>query len=143
MEYSGTGLALTEKEEGCKLTAYKDSGGVLTIGYGHTGGVTPGMVITQEQANEYLQEDVQSSVDAVNRLVHIPLSQNEFDALVDFVYNVGAGAFASSTMLRLINRNNLTEAANEFEKWDFCGGRVVTGLLNRRIEEEKEFNGDS
>ena len=84
MQYSGAGLALTEDFEGCKLTAYQDSGGVWTNGYGNTHGVVPGSTITQEQAVADLHANIQSSVNDVNRLVTIQLSQGEFDALVDF-----------------------------------------------------------
>ena len=140
--YSGTGLALTQKFEGIKLTSYKDSGGMWTIAFGHTKNVTPEMNCTMEQAYEWLTEDTQSAVDTVNKLVNIKLTQDQFDALVDFVYNLGAGSFASSTMLKLINRGDLINAALEFEKWDHCGGKVIQGLLNRRIAEQKEFNGN-
>jgi len=140
LTYSGTGMALTENAEGVRLTSYQDSGGIWTLGFGHTAGITEGMNCTMEQAYEWLQEDTQSSADAVNRLVNIQLDQNEFDALVDFVYNLGVGSFSSSTMLKLINQGNLHDAALEFQKWDHCGGKVVQGLLNRRIAEQKEFN---
>ena len=140
LEYSGTGLAFTEGFEGCKLTSYQDSGGIWTIGYGHIAGISPDMNCTQEQADLWLKEDTQSSVDTVNRLVDIQLNQEEFDALVDFVFNLGAGSFASSSMLKYINSNKLDLAALEFQKWDHCGGKVVQGLLNRRIAEQKEFN---
>ena len=139
LEYSGNGLSLTENFEGCKLTSYQDQRGIWTIGFGHTQGVGPNMNCTNEQANEWLKEDTQWSVDTVNRLVDVQLDQDEFDALVDFVYNLGAGSFASSTMLKLINQGNLSEAANEFAKWDKCGGQVIQGLLNRRLAEQKEF----
>jgi len=139
--YSGTGLALTENFEGIKLNSYQDSGGIWTIGFGHTHGVTEGMSCTMEQAYEWLTEDTQSAVNTVNKLVNFQLNQEEFDALVDFVYNLGAGNFASSTMLKLLNQGNLFNAALEFVKWVHCGGKVVQGLLNRRIAETKEFNG--
>ena len=140
LEYSGNGLAFTEGFEGCKLMSYQDSGGIWTIGYGHIAGVMPGMNCTQEQADLWLKDDTQSSVDTVNRLVDIQLNQEEFDALVDFVFNLGAGSFASSSMLKYITSNKLDLAALEFQKWDHCGGKVVQGLLNRRIAEQKEFN---
>ena len=98
LEYSGNGLSLTENFEGCKLTSYQDQRGIWTIGFGHTQGVGPNMNCTNEQANEWLKEDTQWSVDTVNRLVDVQLDQDEFDALVDFVYNLGAGSFASSTI---------------------------------------------
>ena len=139
MEYSKNGLSLTEQFESCRLTAYPDSKGVPTIGWGHTAGVYPGQTITQEQADDFLMADVQNAVAHVNNLVHIQLTQNEFDALVDFAFNCGCGAFASSTMLRLLNAGNITGAAYEFQRWDKADGTVVAGLLRRRIAESTEF----
>jgi lysozyme len=84
MEYSLDGLHLTESFEGCRLEAYLDSVGVPTIGYGHTHGVTLGMTCTQEQAEQWLQQDIQVAAQAVSRMVTVTLTQPEFDALVDF-----------------------------------------------------------
>lgn len=141
MQYSATGQLLTQGFEGCKLQAYLDSAGVPTIAYGHTAGVQLGDTCTPVQANEWLLQDVAGAVYAVNHYVAIHLSQNEFDALVDFVFNEGAGHFASSTMLAKLNRGDLVGAANEFEKWDMAGGVAVAGLLRRRKAEEVEFDG--
>jgi lysozyme len=135
-----TGQALTEQFEGCSLTAYQDSGGVWTIGFGHTAGVTEGMTCTQAQAEAWLLEDIQWAVSTVQNRVLVPLTQGEFDALVDFVFNVGSGNFASSTMLRMLNAGNFAGAADQFARWDLAGGQVVAGLLRRRIAEEGEFN---
>jgi lysozyme len=140
MTYSKTGIQLTERFEGCWLAAYPDTGGVWTIGYGHTHGVHAGMTCTPEQAEAWLREDIQAAADAVNRLVKISLKQSEFDALVDFVFNLGAGAFARSTMLKDINAGNLAAAALQFPLWDRDAGRVLAGLLHRRLAEEAEFN---
>src|ERR1035441_8653493 len=118
MEYSKTGLALTKRFEGCKLRSYKDSVGVWTIGYGHTKDVVPNMFITQGQADLFLTEDIQSSVDCVNKLVKITLNQQEFDALVDFVFNLGCTDFHKSTLLKLLNQGSFKVAALEFTKWD-------------------------
>lgn len=139
MQYSRYGLALTEQFEGCRLTAYRDQGGVLTIGFGHTDGVTAGQTITLDQAAAFLAEDIQRSVDDVNRLVLVELTQGEFDALVDFDFNLGRGALAGSTMLKLINQCKFEKAAAEFDKWDHCHGQVVAGLLRRREAERGEF----
>ncbi|MDA8327509.1 MAG: lysozyme [Betaproteobacteria bacterium] len=140
MTYSKAGLTLTERFEGCRLTAYPDTGGVWTIGYGHTYGVHEGMTCTQDQAQAWLIEDTRSATDAVNHLVSIPLKQSEFDALVDFVFNLGVGAFARSTMLKDINAGNLAAAALQFPLWDRDAGRVLAGLLHRRLAEDAEFN---
>jgi|ERR1700677_215436 len=141
MQYSKTGLALTESFEGCKLAAYQDSKGVWTLGFGHTAGVRAGQVCDQEQADAWLLEDVQTAVNDVNRLVSVPLTQNEFDSICDFVYNVGGGNFASSTMLKLLNAGNYSAAAEQFDRWDQAGGVVIAGLLRRREAEQSEFNG--
>jgi len=135
-----TGQTLTEQFEGCSLTAYQDSGGVWTLGYGHTAGVAQGMTCTQAQAEAWLTQDIQWAVAVVNNLVTVQLTQGEFDALVDFVFNVGSGNFASSTMLRMLDAGNFAGAADQFARWDLAGGQVVAGLLRRRIAEEGEFN---
>jgi lysozyme len=140
MQYSKSGLQLTERFEGCRLVAYQDQGGVWTVGYGHTGpDVYPGMVITQEQAQALLEQDIQRAVDTVNRLVSVPITQGEFDALVDFVFNLGAGAFMASTLLRDVEAQDWAAAAAQFSRWDHCGGQVVAGLLTRRLAERQEF----
>ena len=140
MTYSEEGLQLTEKFEGLRLTAYKDSVGVPTIGYGHTRGVAMGMTCTQEQAEQWLQEDVQIAVDAVNRLVTVELTQNQFDALVDFTFNLGVGSLQRSTLLKLLNAGNYSGAAGEFAKWNKAGGQVLAGLTKRRQAERDLFN---
>ena len=103
MKLSPNGLAFIAVCEGCKLYSYPDSTGVWTVGYGHTSGVRAGMVCTQEQANEWLDQDSTGAVFVVNKRVDVPLTQNQFDALVDFVYNEGESSFAKSTLLRLLN----------------------------------------
>lgn len=140
MQYSGNGLALTESFEGCKLTAYQDPKGVWTNGYGNTHGVVPGSTITQAQADADLQANLFIAICVVNRSVTIKLTQGEFDALVDFVFNVGPGNFVGSTLLKLLNAGDFHHAALEFDKWDRCNGKVLAGLLRRRQAEEDEFN---
>jgi lysozyme len=139
--YSKDGLALTEQFEGCRRTAYRNVGGVLTIGYGHTGSdVTVGLTITQAQAEALLAQNVKHAAGAVNRLVTLPgLTQNEFDALVDFCLNAGCGAFAGSTLLKDLNAGNLAGAEAQFAAWSHVSGQVVAGLLRRRMAEEAEF----
>jgi lysozyme len=138
LEYTGQGL--TEQFEGYQLTAYQDSSGVLTIGYGHTEGVTQGMTCTQAQAEAWLSADIQWAVSVVRGAVVVALTQNEFNALVDFTFNVGSGNFQSSTLLKDLNAGDFAAAALQFERWDQAGGAVVAGLLRRRIAEENEFN---
>ena len=143
MNYSKNGLHLTENFEGLRLTAYPDPathGDPWTIGYGHTGAeVHQGMTITQEQAEEFLMQDVQKAVQTVNSKVHTDLTQNEFESLVDFVFNVGAGNFAGSTLLRKINAGDMEGAALEFEKWTHADGKVMAGLIKRRHAEAVLF----
>ena len=144
MQYSQNGLNFTEGFEGCKLAAYLDQGGVPTIGFGHTKGVQIGDTCTKDEANSYLLQDVQSAVDEVNRVVKVPLTQPEFDALVDFTFNEGDGAFSGSTMLRLLNSGDFVGCANQFDAWDkeHINGAsvVVAGLLRRRQGETGEFD---
>ncbi len=136
LAYSGKGLALTEQFEGCCLAAYQDQVGVWTIGYGHTGAdVTPGLKITQTQAEELLAKDVLAAARFVNTMVKLELTQFEFDALVDFVFNLGPGNFARSTLLTALNAGDFARAAAQFECWDRAGGNVVAGLLRRRQAE--------
>lgn len=138
--YSKNGLALTEQFEGCSLNAYQDQVGVWTIGYGHTGAdVQAGLTITLAQAQALLLSDVAASASFVNQAVTVALVQDEFDALVDFVFNLGRGAFAGSTLLRDLNAGNFTVAAGQFDLWDYAGGQVVAGLLRRREAEEALF----
>lgn len=138
--YSEKGLALTKEFEGLRLTAYLDFVGLWTIGYGHTGhDVHEGMTITQEQADALLTQDVAWAAETVNRLVQVPLTQHEFDAVVDFVFNVGRKAFGNSTMLRKLNAGNYAGAADEFPKWCKAGGKVVAGLVSRRQAEQDLF----
>lgn len=139
MTYSSEGLLLTEKEEGVRLEAYLDSVGVPTIGYGHTRGVQIGDNCTQEQAEEWLKEDVSLCEQCVNTHITVPLTQGEFDALVDFCFNLGCGSLAHSTLLSLLNSGQSNRAAEEFEKWDHAGGKMMAGLLRRRLEEKAEF----
>ncbi len=141
MQYSKLGEEITEKFESCALASYQDIVGVWTLGYGHTSGVGPNMTCTSEQAQAWLLDDTQEAANAVNQLVNVTLTQAEFDALVDFVFNLGAGAFAGSTLLQLLNNGNYQEAADQFDRWDHAGGQVVSGLLRRREAEKDEFNG--
>lgn len=139
MTYSGSGMQVTENAEGCELTAYQDSGGVWTDGFGNTHGVVPGSTITMEQAVSDLAANIQNSVNDVNQLVTVQLTQGEFDALVDFDFNLGRGNLASSTLLIDLNAGNFAAAADQFERWDRCGSSVLAGLLKRRLIEQQEF----
>lgn len=142
MTYSKAGAKLTELFEGLRLNAYYDLRGVLTIGYGHTGpDVTAGQVITPAQAEGLLMDDIKSASNCVNTCVTVQLTQPEFDAIVDLVYNIGCKAFGDSTMRRLLNAGDYAGAADQFDAWDHAGGKVVAGLLRRREVETEEFDG--
>lgn len=126
---------LIRSSEGMRLKAYKDGAGVLTCGYGHTGpDVKPGMTITMARAEEWLQRDVSDAADAVNKYA-LPCTQGQFDALTDFVFNLGESAFARSTLLRKHQAGNYTGAALEFPRWVYAGGNVEPGLVKRRAAE--------
>lgn len=125
-----------------RLVAYQDVAGRWTIGYGHTGPeVCPGLTWTQGRAAEALAADIRNAVNCVNHAVTFQLTQSEFDALVDFVYNLGCHAFISSRLLTNINTGDLVTAATQFDLWDHAGGKVVAGLLRRRQDETREFQG--
>lgn len=136
MKTGKEGLNLIRISEGLKLTAYRCPAGVLTIGYGHTRGVRLGQIITKKVAERYLFEDARDCEYAINRLVKSDINQNQFDALVDFVFNLGEGNFAKSTLLKLINANpNDPKIKTELEKWKHSGKQVLAGLEKRRVAE--------
>ena len=153
MSPSSACIGLVKDSEGCKLTAYPDpatGGAPYTVGWGHTFGVKPGMTITQEQADQWLVEDLENAAAVVRAWVKMPLSQHQFDALCDFVFNVGAGMVghrdgfvwlksgAHSTMLRLLNAGAYALAADEFPKWDLP---PLPGIVMRRHAERELFIG--
>lgn len=139
---SPQGLALIQKFEGLRLSAYKDAVGIWTIGYGHTGpDVSPGMTITKEQALDLLRKDVARFETCVRENVKVPITQNQFDALVSLCFNIGCTAFANSTLVRLLNQKDYVSAAAEFAKWHKAKGRALEGLLRRRVDEMRLFLG--
>lgn len=139
MQISKAGLDLIKQFEGLYLKAYRCPAGVPTIGYGHTAGVAMGQTITQQQADDYLRRDVRQFERAVARLVTVPLTQGQFDALVSFAFNLGEGALAQSTLLRLLNAGDHAGAADQFDRWNKAGGRVLPGLVRRRAAERALF----
>ena len=126
--------------ESLRLTSYKDSVGVWTIGVGHTNGVRQGQTITKEQAMTLLKGDLLPCENFVNSIKEID-TQGKFDALVDFSFNLGIGALKDSTLLKRI-RNKESEALikNEFMKWIHAGGRVEKGLVKRRNWEAMRYS---
>ncbi|QLS33669.1 lysozyme [Citrobacter sp. RHBSTW-00903] len=144
MQTSPDGIALIKKFEGCKLTAYQDSVGVWTIGYGWTQPVDgkpirAGMTIKQETAERLLKTGMVSYESDVSRLVKVGLTQGQFDALVSFTYNLGARSLSTSTLLRKLNAGDYAGAADEFLRWNKAGGKVLNGLTRRREAERALF----
>ncbi|WP_430444785.1 MAG: lysozyme [Pseudomonas piscis] len=139
MRTSQRGLSLIKSFEGLRLQAYQDAVGVWTIGYGTTRGVTSGMSISKEQAERMLLNDVQRFEPDVQRLITAPMNQNQWDALMSFTYNLGAGNLESSTLRRLLNAGDYAGAAEQFSRWDKAGGKVLAGLTRRRAAERELF----
>lgn len=144
MEMSKNGLALLKNFEGCELTAYQDSVDVWTIGYGWTQPVkgkpvSKGMTITQGTADSLLCSGVVHYEKGVAGLVKVAVNQNQFDALVDFAYNLGVKALEGSTLLKKLNAGDYAGAADEFPKWNKAGGKVLNGLVKRRAAERSLF----
>ncbi|MCM2759589.1 lysozyme [Enterobacter hormaechei subsp. steigerwaltii] len=144
MQTSEKGIALIKQFEGCKLTAYQDSVGVWTIGYGWTQPVDgkpirAGMTIKQETAERLLKTGLVSYESDVSRLVKVGLTQGQFDALVSFTYNLGARSLSTSTLLRKLNAGDYAGAADEFLRWNKAGGKVLNGLARRREAERALF----
>lgn len=144
MQTSDKGIALIKQFEGCKLTAYQDSVGVWTIGYGWTQPVDgkpirAGMTIKQETAERLLKTGLVSYESDVSRLVKVGLTQEQFDALVSFTYNLGARSLSTSTLLRKLNAGDYAGASDEFLRWNKAGGKVLSGLTRRREAERALF----
>jgi lysozyme len=156
MQMSEQGLELLKQWEGFELKVYKDSAGLLTIGVGHLltkSELSSGKIVingqtvkyanglTDQQALDLLSQDVQPAETTVNSNVKVLLNQDQFDALVSFTFNVGGGAFKGSTLLKLLNQKQYTEVPTQLLRWTRAGGKVVQGLLNRRQNEIKLWNG--
>lgn len=137
---SPNGIALIKEFEGLELKAYRDSVGVLTIGYGTTNGVFEGQVIDQSKAEKFLAEDLYRFETCVSKLVKVAIAQNQFDALVCFAYNVGCSNLASSTLLKKLNTGDYVGAAEQFPRWNKAGGKVLNGLTRRREAEKALFS---
>jgi lysozyme len=144
MQFSTTGLELLKKLEGFRAKPYADSGGKMTVGYGHLivpgDGVALGDIIDPVKATELLSKDVKYAVDGVNNNVTSSITQNQFDALVIFVYNVGVTAFKNSTLLKMLKAGDVKGASEQLLRWDKVNGVSVSGLHNRRVAEQTLFN---
>lgn len=140
MKTSQKGIDLIKVSEGLELKAYKDSVGVVTIGYGSTGThVSMGQIITAHQAEDLLRKDISRFEEGVTKLVKVTLNQNQFDALVSFSFNLGLGNLSSSTLLKKLNASDYKGASLEFERWNRAGGKVLNGLTRRRLAEKELF----
>lgn len=137
---SSAGIKLIKEFEGFRSKAYLCPAKVWTIGYGHTKTAKPGLCITREQGENLLKRDLQVYEQAVNNDVKVPLTQNQFDALVSFTYNVGVTAFANSSLLKFLNKGYYDRASNELHRWVRGGGRKLPGLVRRRQAEYELFN---
>ena len=136
------GIALIKQYEGLRLTTYKDAVGITTIGYGHVENpIPPGgtRTITAEDAEQILREDLQRFEHDVNNMLTVEVTQNQFDALVSFAFNLGPANLKSSTLLRKVNSGDFNGAAEEFPKWNHAGGQVLAGLTARRNAEKTLF----
>lgn len=136
MKVSASGIQFIKDHEGLSLVSYPDASG-YSIGYGHYGAV-PGQVITEGQADSFLKSDL-TTVENVLNATMIKFSQNQFDALADFIYNVGQGAFQSSTLLKFLKAGNYLDAVNEFGKWVYSNGQQLPALIKRRADEVALF----
>ena len=141
METSNEGISLIQKFEGCELEAYQCSAGVWTIGYGHTKDVVEGMTITKEQAEQMLVDELHEYENYINEYVNVALSQNQFDALVSWVYNLGPANLKASTMLKVLNSGKYEDVPAQMKRWNKAGGKVLEGLIRRREAEACLFKG--
>jgi GH24 family phage-related lysozyme (muramidase) len=139
MQTSQAGLDLIKSFEGCSLTAYQDSAGVNTIGWGHTDGVYAGECITDAQAEAFLVTDLHKFEYYVNQYVTAPITQHQFDALVSFCYNLGPGTLYHSPVLTYTNAAAYDQAAAAILLYDHAGGEVVAGLTRRREAESQLY----
>jgi lysozyme len=139
MNIGNKGLELIKHFEGCELQAYKCPAGVWTIGYGHIKGVSEGMTITQEEAENMLRDEMAEYEGYVNNLVTVELNQNQFDAMVSWVYNLGGGNLGASTLLKVLNAGDFAGVPAQMLRWNKAGGKVLEGLTRRRQAEADLF----
>lgn len=139
MNHSETCTNLVKSMEGCSFTAYQDGNGVWTLGFGHTEGVRKGDTCTLDEAIAWLNHDLETADEAVGRLVMVPLTQNQYDALVSLCYNIGQGNFGSSTCRRLLNAGDYAGASDAILMWNKIAHQISPGLVRRRLAEQKLF----
>jgi len=146
MQISQVGIDLIKRFEGFASEPYYCPGGKLTVGYGHVMTDEEAATverITKEHAEILLRQDAKIAEEAINKLVSVAIKQNQFDALVSFVFNVGGHAFEKSTMLKLLNNNDIGAAARQFDRWVYAAGKKLEGLARRRAAEKALFLGDA
>jgi lysozyme len=141
MKISQEGLSLIKKFEGCELEAYRCAANVLTIGYGSTKDVKEGDSITQEEADALLLHEMNEYEGYVKDSVTVDLDQNQFDALVSWVFNLGPSNLKASTMLKVLNNKEFEEVPSQIKRWNKAGGKVLQGLIRRREAEALLFEG--
>ncbi|HGW1316994.1 TPA: lysozyme [Klebsiella pneumoniae] len=142
MKLSQRGIDLIKQFEGYSSKAYPDpatGGAPWTIGYGTTKGVKPGMVITAQQAEKMLRDDVAKFESGVSSLITAPTTQGQFDAMVSLAYNIGLGNFGKSTLLKKHNARCYSCAADQFRVWNRANGKVMNGLTKRRAAEREVY----
>lgn len=142
MKLSQRGIDLIKQFEGYSSKAYPDpatGGAPWTIGHGTTQGVKPGMIITAEQAEKMLRDDVAKFESGVSALLKVPTTQGQFDAMVSLAYNIGLGNFGKSTLLRKHNEKCYSCAAGQFPAWNRAAGKVMNGLTRRRNAERDVY----
>ena len=140
MNISQEGLSLIKKFEGCEYNAYKCAAGVWTIGYGHTKTAREDRLIIKSTADRLLAEDLAEFEEYVNTLVKVPLTQNQFDALVSWTFNLGPTNLTESTLLKKLNAGDYDAVPDEIRRWNKAGGEVLEGLVRRREAEAALFN---
>ena len=133
------GLDLIKSFEGYRDTAYLCPANVWTIGWGTTKGVRSGQTITPEEAEKFLKRDLKVFEAQVTEMVKVPLTSNQFSALVSFAYNCGTGALKGSTLLKKLNQEDYLGAAEEFLRWNKANGKRLAGLTRRRVAERLLF----
>lgn len=142
MKVSKTGIDLIKKFEGLRLDAYRCPAGYLTAGYGHRSNVTKDTVMTEEEAENLLKQDLKTFEQGLCKMLNaeeLNVTQNQFDALISFAFNLGLSALAGSTLWRLFTHGDIQGAADEFPKWIYAGGKPLEGLKRRRQAERELF----
>lgn len=147
MNVGNRGLDIIKEFEGWSSEPYLDPVGIPTIGWGSTWDDEGSKItidhepIDEATGERYLRHELRHVESAIARLIKVPLTQNQFDAMASFAYNVGTGALQRSTLRMKLNRQDYENATEEFQKWKYAGGRVLAGLVRRRAAERALFLG--